>query len=318
MKNKGITLISLVITIIILLILAGISIVAITGDNGLFNRAKQAKEKSDYGAAYETIMLKINEANVEKGDICTLEELEQFLSKEKETDVIVTKYNETAKKKEGIGDYQAGELKNIVVNVVKYSKYYFLIGENCAITKASKDYGKTFMDIEKFNTQEAFKDINYDWKKILESAGIDSSKYNSYEEALEDEEVIKSIASNIAGTEELTLVEGENPYYTFLAKANQSYLIQCYGAQGGSYGTTNPGGYGGYSCGIFTPKQDTTLYIYKGGQGVSSVSQGTAKGGYNGGGALAYSWSDGNEKRASGGGATHIALIPRTIIKFRK
>ncbi len=42
---KGITLISLVITIIILIILAGISINLVLGENGLFNRAKQAKEE---------------------------------------------------------------------------------------------------------------------------------------------------------------------------------------------------------------------------------------------------------------------------------
>ena len=45
-RNKGITLIALVITIIILLILAGISIAQLTG-NGLFENAKLAKEKSD-------------------------------------------------------------------------------------------------------------------------------------------------------------------------------------------------------------------------------------------------------------------------------
>ena len=45
-KNKGITLVALVVTIIILLILAGISIAQLTG-NGLFENAKLAKEKSE-------------------------------------------------------------------------------------------------------------------------------------------------------------------------------------------------------------------------------------------------------------------------------
>ena len=45
-KNKGITLVALVITIVILLILAGISIAQLTG-NGLFKNAKLAKEKSE-------------------------------------------------------------------------------------------------------------------------------------------------------------------------------------------------------------------------------------------------------------------------------
>ena len=44
--NKGITLVALVITIIILLILAGISISALT-NTGIFEKAKDAKEKSE-------------------------------------------------------------------------------------------------------------------------------------------------------------------------------------------------------------------------------------------------------------------------------
>ena len=45
-KNTGITLVALVVTIIILLILAGISIASLTG-NGLFEKAKLAKEKQE-------------------------------------------------------------------------------------------------------------------------------------------------------------------------------------------------------------------------------------------------------------------------------
>ena len=43
-NQKGITLIALVITIIVLIILAGISINLVLGENGLFNKAKQAAE----------------------------------------------------------------------------------------------------------------------------------------------------------------------------------------------------------------------------------------------------------------------------------
>lgn len=45
-KSKGITLIALIITIIILLILAGITIVALTGENGLIKKANEAKTKT--------------------------------------------------------------------------------------------------------------------------------------------------------------------------------------------------------------------------------------------------------------------------------
>ena len=46
-NEKGITLIALVITIIVLLILAGITIAALSGDNGILTRAKEAKEKTE-------------------------------------------------------------------------------------------------------------------------------------------------------------------------------------------------------------------------------------------------------------------------------
>lgn len=45
-KNRGITLIALVVTIIVLLILAGVSISMLTGQNGILNRASEAKEKT--------------------------------------------------------------------------------------------------------------------------------------------------------------------------------------------------------------------------------------------------------------------------------
>ena len=61
--NKGITLIALVITIIILLILAGISIAAIT-QTGLFGKAKLAKEEANKSDATEAMNLKITNIQI--------------------------------------------------------------------------------------------------------------------------------------------------------------------------------------------------------------------------------------------------------------
>ena len=61
--SKGITLIALVITIIVLLILAGVTIATLTGDNGILTRAQDAKtnneiaeEKEAIGLAYNGVM----------------------------------------------------------------------------------------------------------------------------------------------------------------------------------------------------------------------------------------------------------------------
>jgi len=57
-KNKGITLIALVVTIVVLLILAGISISMLTGQNGILNRASEAKEKTEKAQADEEETIK--------------------------------------------------------------------------------------------------------------------------------------------------------------------------------------------------------------------------------------------------------------------
>ncbi len=57
-KINGITLIALVITIIVLLILAGISIASLTGENGILSKTNIAKEetkKKDYEEALKII-----------------------------------------------------------------------------------------------------------------------------------------------------------------------------------------------------------------------------------------------------------------------
>ncbi len=55
-KEKGITLIALVITIIVLLILAGVSINTIFGNDGILKRASQAKNTQDKAGAYEKVV----------------------------------------------------------------------------------------------------------------------------------------------------------------------------------------------------------------------------------------------------------------------
>lgn len=56
-NNKGITLIALVITIIVLLILAGVSIAMLTGDNGMLTKASDAKIVNEIGARKDLVNL---------------------------------------------------------------------------------------------------------------------------------------------------------------------------------------------------------------------------------------------------------------------
>lgn len=77
-NNKGITLIALVVSIIVLLILAGISISMLTGQNGILNRATETKEKTDYAKEKEEISLAITTSKMENIDNTTKINKESF------------------------------------------------------------------------------------------------------------------------------------------------------------------------------------------------------------------------------------------------
>ena len=61
-NNKGITLIALVITIIVLLILAGVSIAMLTGNNGILTRANDAKTDNTKAEVADKVNMAIQAA----------------------------------------------------------------------------------------------------------------------------------------------------------------------------------------------------------------------------------------------------------------
>ena len=63
-QNKGITLIALVITIIVLLILAGVTIASITGENGILSKATQASQKTTQEKEREEIKMAVTSDNM--------------------------------------------------------------------------------------------------------------------------------------------------------------------------------------------------------------------------------------------------------------
>ena len=79
-KKDGITLIALVITIIVLLILAGVSIAMLTGNNGILSQAQKAGEQTEIGEEKEQIALAYNGAKIKKqgGAVTDVDLDEQF------------------------------------------------------------------------------------------------------------------------------------------------------------------------------------------------------------------------------------------------
>ena len=77
MRNKGITLIALVITIIVLLILAAVSIATLTGENGILTRANDSKKQTEIASVKEQAQLDIANwiaERLENGEDTTLDD----------------------------------------------------------------------------------------------------------------------------------------------------------------------------------------------------------------------------------------------------
>ena len=98
-NSRGITLIALVVTILVLIILAGVSINLVLGDNGIITKAKQAKEQYEMAQVKEKLEMTIIEIQSEviaSGKEMIIDELLEKLST-KLPEIIITKEGNTLK-----------------------------------------------------------------------------------------------------------------------------------------------------------------------------------------------------------------------------
>lgn len=105
---SGITLISLAITIVILIILASVAIYLSLNNNGIFVKAKEAKEATNKQTATDIINLKITTAQMnkyaEKQEMPTLQELADVLYEDNEIQYIALESKVADKEKVTVGD----------------------------------------------------------------------------------------------------------------------------------------------------------------------------------------------------------------------
>ena len=104
---------------------------------------------------------------------------------------------------------------------------------------------------------------------------------------------------------------------TFTAPHSTSYKLEVWGAKGGG-----SGGKGGYSIGNKSLNSSNNLYVCVGGTGGTNSGNNGGSAGYNGGGRGGngfqgtYTWTIGGG--CGGGGATHIAIANRGVLKNYK
>ncbi len=231
---KAITLISLVITIIVLIILASVAIYLSLNNNGIFIKAKEAKEVTNKQEATDIINLKITTAQMnkyaEKQEMPTLQELADVLYEDDEIQYIVLESKVADKEKVTVGD------KTSIYTKLNNYPYEFEI--NSSLQLASIDGIKVATD----TTSSSGK-----WKKYMMNENgyvIGTEKItlpDKYEE-LHIKVSFDSLAYNYNILyEELT--DNYQLYYEgfgYLSNSNYAYIMICKkdfylnGAQSGS------------------------------------------------------------------------------------
>ena len=138
MKSKeenAITLVALIVTIIILLVLAGIAIATLGGENGLFARVKQAKKAHIQAEMQEQLTLALNELQLDKKGNASLDDVTQDWI----NTVISSDYSPTIKEDASLNG------KLVVMNKSNITGK-FLIGQNLEII--SSEYNLSSLEFE--------------------------------------------------------------------------------------------------------------------------------------------------------------------------
>lgn len=165
-KNKGITLITLIITIIILLILSGISISILSGDNGIITRAKQAKEETLNAQAKEDIkiaIMNIQSKKIIEGKDFYIDDITSFDLKNNNKNII---------------DYD--EISYEGIYMISNVKINFYINEN----------------LDVIINKDIVPEKGEDWEQLIEIIGLNPENYENKENALSNIEVLNKIKIN--------------------------------------------------------------------------------------------------------------------------
>ncbi len=170
-KNSGITLIALVITIIVLLILAGVTIMSVTGENGILSRSISAREKTKEAQALEELKEKIMEVQIDKKGDATLQDIIDALKSDTENSYTVSTELATI----------TGTLPDLADKTelyILYKDYWFKINSKLEVSFV-KDAESSDNNIEEDKEEENIVKISD--KASLEKFRDDINKGEKYE-----------------------------------------------------------------------------------------------------------------------------------------
>ena len=165
LKNtKGITLIALVVTIIVLLILAEVSIAMLTGNNGILTQGKRAKEEQAHAAVKEGIMLLYNEYKT-KQEVNSSKVQEE--TKVASTELVKIAENEGAEgTTENLGSFKDFIQSKNIINANGIVNVRNLLGQTLSLGNGtSKESGDVYI----FEEQDDYYNLTYYNKQIQQA-----------------------------------------------------------------------------------------------------------------------------------------------------
>ena len=202
-QNSGITLVALVITIVVLLILAGISIQMLKGDNGIIGKANEAKLESRAGDVEELVQLwKIKNENIK-----TKNELEG------KNDALVSKEEmlENLKKEDKVFDNEIDTGREIIIIGTREIPYGEEVDKSALIMLVnSGDTGEVWLPI--LETEEG---------RIIDWG---DGKVTTAENKNTGEKKYASVIQNDGAKSKIAVAENSPPTHTY-PEINKDYKV---------------------------------------------------------------------------------------------
>ena len=223
-NNNGITLIALIITIIILLILAGVVISITIGENGLFSTAKYSVVKTEEEKAREKLELALADLTSHKYANTDYNEndIDKYLSKESiiviEDIVIVDGWKFSIDRSvpqiiESLGKGEESKTIAITTNIENASDY------TKAIIKIEITYKGTIKEIKINGEQQEIPQKNEEEKYVIEKEVTTNGKYTIYVKDENDE--YKTNIANVTEISEDMEIENANDLVYFRDRVNK-------------------------------------------------------------------------------------------------
>ena len=199
-KKNGITLISLVLTIVVLLILAGISVAILTGDNGLISNATKAKEETEIDEEKEII---------ESSTV-------QAMGKNKYGDITVDELQEQLNKNVGKNKTTVEKIRKKIVVTINDTQRMYYVDSNGNIHKYEYTDLPVMEDGADFNTRMTDYRTSILTVHVLDNLDVPDITYEVFDVSKNQDETVKA-----------WLIENEDFYDLYIGGKEGVDILNC-------------------------------------------------------------------------------------------